>query len=417
MAVAPSIHLPATPYSGAAPSGVQDGLEPATAPATSQAGMAALLDQTGAVPAGQAAPAATDQVAQVASANRNGAPAIAAALKNFSSDEVALLLQGMKMKNDEGRLRAAKEGLGVTRQNLAVEHKKSMDKLQESIKKAESAAAKSKVSKIFGWIAKVAAVIGSLVSVVALVATTGLTGGAAGPLLALALVGLVASTMSLASAISQSQGGPTLDLNTAMNWACKSLLEAVGVPKDKIEAASHTMAGALGLVTGAWMVDAQLVGSLASGAAALGNASENQAAIIGATFAAVAGIAVAVVTAVASGGVGATEAVKKAVEKIPQAVNVVQYSLAGAGAANSLVNAGMNIDVAFDEHGAAMAQVDRQKFAAVIAKLQALMEQDSELISKVVHEIEEALSQIAQMIAAAGESHMQIASNIGHPMA
>ncbi len=77
----------------------------------------------------------------------------------------------------------------------------------------------------------------------------------------------------------------------------------------------------------------------------------------------------------------------------------------------------MNIDVAFDEHGAAAAQVDRQKFAAVIARLQALMEQDSELISKVVHEIEEALSLVAQMIAAAGESHMQIASNIGHPMA
>ncbi len=350
-------------------------------------------------------------------ANGHGAPAIGAVMAPFSPVEMTLILQGLKIKTEDAQLRTVKEGLGITRQKLAQEHKNSLEKLTESIKKSESAESKSKVSKIFGWVAKVGAVVGSLVAIAGLVGVTGLTGGAAAPLLALAVIGLVGATISLTSAIVQAAGGPPVDINSAMTWGCKAVLKIVGVPEEKLEGASKIMAGALGMVTGAVLLDSQLVGSLAAGIVELTSDSSNWAAIIGATVAAVASVAIAVVMACATGGAGAGEAVKEILQAVPQVAKVAQAAIAGVSAGGTLVTAGMNIDVSFDEHASAVAQVDRQKFSAVIAKLQALMETDTEQITKIVKEMQESIAAVSKMIAAAGESRSQIAANIGHSMA
>ncbi|MEG0224167.1 MAG: type III secretion system translocon subunit SctE [Comamonas sp.] len=350
-------------------------------------------------------------------ANAQGAPALPIAQTHFSPAEMMLKVQELRLKTQEGQLRTAKEGLHVTHQQISQERSKMLAKREEAIEKGSSAEAKSKVSKILGWSAKIGVFAVSAMSVLALSGVTGLTGGAASPLLALAILGLVASGMSLLSAGVQTAGGPTIDLNAGFNWASKAFLDVMGVPEKDLETASRLMAGALGVVSGAWLVDAQLTGSLASGIVEMAGSSENQAAIIGATVTALASIAVAVVMAVATSGASGPEAVKQILKGIPQIANVVQHGITGVSAAGTAVAAGINVGVAFDQHAADSAQVDRQRISAVIAKLQALMEQDSEQITQLVKDIQESMSMVSKMISQAGQSLSQIAANIGHSMA
>ncbi|WP_159910925.1 type III secretion system translocon subunit SctE [Pantoea sp. 18069] len=380
-------------------------------------GVQALPAQTTEHLAGQAnTPSAKDR-GELLIANRHGAPALAAVTSQFAPEELVLILQALKMKTQEGQLRTAKEGLGITRQKLEQEHKKSLDKLEEAIKKGESAAAKSKASKIFGWVTQVGAVVGSLVAVVALSGVTGITAGAGAPLLALAVIGLVASSISLTSSIVQAAGGPPADLNAAMTWSCKSLLKVFGVPEEKLEAASKIMAGSLGVATGAVLLDAQLVGGLASGVVQISSGSENWAAVTGAAVTALASIAIAVVMIMATAGAGSTDAAKEALKSVSQISKILQHSAPIVSSGGSLASSGLDIDASFDEHAAASAQVDRQKFSAIIAKLQALMEEDSEQITQIVKDIQESLSQVSKMIMQAGENRSQIAANLGHSMA
>ncbi len=350
-------------------------------------------------------------------ANANGAPTIGNVTVNFSAEDMAVVLLALQGKTQDAQMRTAKEGLGVSRLKMEEQHKKSLDKIDTWIKKCESAASKGKLGSIFSWVGKIAAFLATAIATVALAAATPLTGGAAAPLLALSIIGLVGSTISLASAVSQAAGGPALEISSLMTKACTAFLQLVGVPEDKLEAASRVMAGALGLITGAAAIDSQLLGGLAAGIVQMSTNDQTAAAITGAIFATLAGIAMAVMTSAATGGASSSEAVKKIIESIPQAAKVAQYSATAASGAASMVSGGLNIAVSVDEHAAASAQVDRTRFSALIAKLQAQMEESQEEIKKVVQEIQDGLVLVSQMIAAAGESRSQISANIGRSMA
>lgn len=379
-------------------------------------GVQALPEQAAQQLAGQAnTPAAKDPGASQIS-NQHGAPAIGAVLSHFAPEELVLLLQALKLKTQEGQLRTAKEGLQITQLDLNQLNENKLGKLKESIDKGQSADAKSKYSNILNWAVKVGAVAGSLVAVVGLAAATGVTGGAAGPLLALAVIGLVSSSISLLSAGSQAIGGPPLEINTYATMASKALLTLVGVPEEKRDAASQIMAGSLGVITGAVLLDPQLTGGLASGIVLMSSGNENWAAFASAAVTAATTIAIAVVMIVANPA-GSSEAMKEAVKGVSQTAKVVQIAVAGTNALGSGVAAGINGFVAVDEHAAAMAQVDRQKFSALIAKLQALMEEDTEQITQIVKDIQESMSKVSQIIMQASESRSQIVANLGHSMA
>ena len=378
--------------------------------------------------------------------NSNGAPAIGGITINFSAEDLTAALAVLQGKTQDAQLRTAQEGLGVTRQKMEENHKKSLEKIETWIKKCESAAAKSKLGGIFGWIAKIAAFVASAIATVALAVATPFTAGATAPLLALAVIGLVGSTMSLASAISQASGGPALEIGTLMTKACSAFLKAVGVPEEKLEAASRIMAGAIGGITGAVLADPQLLGGMVSSVAQLSITDQNKAAIVGAIFSTLACIALTVATTVATAGAGAGKAAADIAKALPQAATTVATTVAKTGAESSklltdvlkalpqmakiaqhtasatsavasTVQGGLNVGVAIDEHAAASAQVDRKLFSAMLVKLQAQMEEDQEQIKKVVEEIQNGLSVVSQMIAAAGESRSQIAANIGRSMA
>lgn len=349
--------------------------------------------------------------------NANGAPSIGNVAINFSAEDLTAALLVLQGKTQDAQLRTAKEGLGVSRLKMEENHKKSMEKIDTWIKKSESAAAKSKLSGIFGWIGKIAAFLASAIATVALAVATPFTAGATAPLLALAVIGLVGSTMSLASAVSQAAGGPSLEISSLMTKVCTAFLKAVGVPEDKLEAASRVMAGAIGLVTGAVLADSQLLGNMASSIAQLSISDQNKAAIVGAIFSTLACVALTVVTSVATAGTGTAKSIADISKTIPQAAKFAQHAASAAAAGSSMATAGLGIGVSIDEHAAASAQIDRKQFSALLAKLQAQMEEDQEQIKKVVQEMQDGLSMVSQMIAAAGESRTQIAANLGRSMA
>lgn len=349
--------------------------------------------------------------------NANGAPSIGNATIDFSAEDMTLKLLELQSKTRDAQLRTAKEGLGVSRQKIAENHQKSLEKIETWIQKSKSAAAKGKLGGIFSWVGKIASFLATAIATVALVAATPLTGGAAAPLLALAIIGLVGSTMSLASSISQASGGPPLELNSLMTKACCAFLQAVGVPEEKLEAASRAMAGGMGLLTGAVLVDPQLLGNMVSSIAELSISDPQTAAIVGAVLATAVTIALSVVTAVASGGANSANAVADITKNVSQMAKMAQHLAGATSALSSMAKAGVGISVAFDEHAAASAQIDRKLFAVLLVKLQAQMEESHEQIKKLVQEIQEAVGQVSQMIAAAGESRTQIAANLGRSMA
>ena len=354
--------------------------------------------------------------------NANGAPAIDGVTINFSPEDMAATLLALQGKTQDLQMRTAKEGLQVSKKTMADQHKKSMEKLDKWIEKSKSAESKSKISKIFGWIGKIAAVIGTAISTIGLLVATPFTAGATAPLLALSIVGLVGSSMALASAISQQAGGPALEIGGLITKACTPLLKLMGVPEDKLESASRIMAGALGLVTGAVLLDSQLAGNFAAGIVQLSTNNETAALYTGMICTMLTGLAVTAMTTIASGGTGAGKAVSdvtQGIQKVSdmaktleQVTTTAKYVNGAVSAANTIANTGVNIAVAVDEHAAATAQVDRQKFSALIVKLQAQMQEDQEQLKKVVQEMQDGYSTVSQMVAAAATSRSQIAANL-----
>ncbi|QKV54381.1 type III secretion system translocon subunit SctE [Comamonas antarctica] len=359
---------------------------------------------------GAAAAAAAASAALIS--NANGAPSIGNIAINFSAEDLSAALLVLQGETQDAQLRTAKEGLGVTRLKMEENHKKSQEKIDTWIKKGESAAAKGKLGGIFSWIGKLASFLATAIATVALAVATPFTAGATAPLLALAIVGLVGSTMSLASSISQAAGGPPLEISTLMTKACSVFLKAVGVPEEKLEAASRVMAGALGFMTGAMLADPQLLGGMVSSVAQLTITDQNKAAIVGLVLSTLACVALSVVTSLATGGAGAGKSIADITKSIPQLAQVAQHVAGATSSLSSMAAAGVGIGIAVDEHAAASAQVDRKLFSALLVKLQAQMEEDQELIKKVVQEIQDAFNVVSQMVAAAGASRLQIAANL-----
>lgn len=335
-----------------------------------------------------------------------GAPSIDGVSFNFSAEDMAAALQVLQGKTQDAQIRTAKEGIEVSKVKQQNAHETAMKKLDEWIKKCKDAAAKQKALGIFGWIGKALAFVACAI---AAVAATVLTGGAAAPLLAVAVVGMVASGISLASGISQAAGGPSLDVSSLMTKACAALLKAVGVPADKVDAASKIMAGAVALLMcpAAIALDPSVIGNMAGGIAMLATDNPTKVAIVTAVFSLVASLGVGIAMAAMTGGASAADTISKITKAVTGAMQGI----------NTMVTGGLNIGIAMDEHGAAMAQVDKKKIDALVLALQKQMEEDRDQLKKVLEEIQQGVSVVSQMINAAGESRTQIAANLGKSLA
>ena len=91
------------------------------------------------------------------------------------------LLMYLQLENSEEQAKLAQDRINGQKDSLATTHKDRMDKLNETLKKMEKAAASAKRNKIFGWLMAAVAVV---IAVAACVATGGL---AAGPIIGAAI--------------------------------------------------------------------------------------------------------------------------------------------------------------------------------------------------------------------------------------
>lgn len=343
----------------------------------------------------------------------NGAPAIDGVRIEFSPEDMAAALLVLQGKTQEAQLSTAREGLVTNKKKLEEKNQQAMDKINDWVQKCKDAAAKQKSSGIFGWVTKIAGFIAAALAVTVAAVATAATGGAASPLLALAVIGMVGATISLASHISQEAGGPALDLSSLMSKLCTTVLQACGVPKEKAESAGRLMSGMAGLMTGAVLVDPGFAGQAFGGFAELVGADAGQAAIVAGVFTAVATIAISFALIAASGGANLGGAVDGIAKTVMTAGKIGQAVAGMASGAAAITAGGYTMAQAGDERAASNAQADKKLIDAVIAKLQQQMENDREDIKKVMQEMMDGMNVVSQMINSASQSRAQIAAQMG----
>lgn len=339
----------------------------------------------------------------------NGAPQLDGVTIQFSPEDLAAALQVLQGKTADAQLKTAKEGLEGNRIKQQHAHAEAMKKIQEAIKAAEEASAKEKASGILGWIGKIAAFIAAVIGVVVAGALTAISGGAAAPLLAVATIGLVAATLTLASAISQAAGGPALEPSAWMPKLISSALQGMGVDKEKADAAGKMVSGVIGLATGLAVVDPALAGNTLEGFVKLVGGSDQAAAITGAVTTAIFGIGVAIALAVASGGTNIAGSTAQTIKMVSAIVTGGINVAAGAAAVSA---GGLNIAKAVDENRMNLAMADKKTFDAAIMKIAKNMEEDREELKKVIQQIQDGLQIVSQMMSAGAQNRDQISKNM-----
>ncbi|MGY6268545.1 type III secretion system translocon subunit SctE [Achromobacter denitrificans] len=340
--------------------------------------------------------------------NGNGAPALEPPVQSFSANDMIDLLRSIRSKSDAAQIASAKENLSTARTKMEKNNEAQLQKIQDYVKKCEEAASKGFLGKIFSWIGKIAAVVFSAIAVVALSAGSVVSGGAAAPLLALAVMGLIGSTIALADQISKECGGPEISLSNLMTTVASKFLQACGVDEETAQRIGKVVAGLVGLAAPAMlMIEPGLLGGMAGGIAELAGADEKTAMALTMAFAIAAAVTVGAVTIAASGGASALSTTSRVLAAVGQATQGVTQIAQGV----------VSISVAQTKREAEDIQADKKEMDVITRKLQARMEEAQEEITKVIKQMEEGLRMVSQMINGAADSMSQITANIGKRMA
>jgi len=306
-------------------------------------------------------------------ANGNGAPQLDGVTVNFSAEDMAATLLVLQGKTQEAQLSTAKEGINTNKKKLEDQNQRATDKINDWIKKCEEASAKEKAGGVLNWFKKIAGAIAAAFAVVAAAIATVATGGAAAPLLALAVLALASSAVDIASEVDKANGGKGFDHVTQ------------------------------------WMDPGSIIGKGMGELAKAFGASDEQAAIVSATFAVVATIAIMAASIALTGGASAVSDVQKMILTAARVGQAVAGVVAGATTA---AKGGVDIAVAHDQRDATLIQADKKKIDAIIAKLQKQMDEDRDEIKKVLDQMMEGMNIVSKMINSAGESRAQISSNL-----
>ncbi|MBL8332220.1 MAG: type III secretion system translocon subunit SctE [Rubrivivax sp.] len=376
--------------------------------------------------------------------NTEGAPVLEAPVVDFSGDQLALILAALDTKIKEAQGKTAKEGIEAARQQTESANKDMLEKLQEVIDKQKEAAEKEKENKVWGWIGKIAAVIGAIVATVAAVAATIATGGAAAPLLALAVVGLVAATVDLASQINQ-EVNPDAEPFTLGSLIGDAIIEAMDAAG--LDGKERAVASGFGSALGFLLMQPDLAGQMAEDAAIADGMSAEDAAKLrmGVQIAAVVTTIVAMIAiTIASGGAssGSTAsstasnvgkaAVNSADDVAATATKVADGAKKASDAANKVIKASkiieggtsvvqgtagvaqgaIGIQVAEMTQDAEEARAAAKEIEAILLALQAQSEEQTQRLKEIIAALDEGMAQFSQMVAAAGDQRANQVKNL-----
>ncbi len=276
---------------------------------------------------------------------------------NLSGADIAALLLKLQSEVLERQASCSKDEILDLGEAKAKENKKNLQKIEEYAKKLEAAEKKQKKSKIFGWIGKAIAAIASVAMIVAGVALT--AAGGAGAALVVAGAILLASTLLTTTMEVLSEHGIGLGDGIA------ALLEKFGVKSETAK-------------------------------------------LIGAIFQTVVIVAVAVAAAVASGGAaGAAQAAN-----VLKAANIIR-AVSGISQGVAEIGAGVtNILASVDRHDAEKTRADSMDIQKVLAKLQAMIEQEVDRLQEIIKNLDAGVSKVLQMMRGESDTQRQILQNM-----
>ena len=336
-------------------------------------------------------------------------PAIDDVWLEFDPAGLALVLRSLQQKTEQSQLNSAEKGLQISQTKLDEMHQKSLAKISEWIQNCEDAEAKRKAAGPLDWLAKIGAFVGAVVTLVVAVAATGATGGAAAPLLVVAVAGIIGTGMSLASAISQSEGGLALNIGSLMARLGSELLTAFGVPADKIEAASKVFAGSLTVLFPALLfMEPALLGDFFGGIASLGGADSMEVMIIAASFTALASLVVMGATMVLTGGAAGLDGTAKLIQTCGRIAQAFAGIVSGSA---SVASGGLRANAAQSQYTADTAQVEQKQFEAFLGNLSKRMESQRDEIEVLMRKIEECTRTASDILSSSHASNQQIIRN------
>jgi hypothetical protein len=365
--------------------------------------------------------------------DERGAPAISEPTKVFSSDDMVALLRTIRSKSQDSQLEAAKNGVQTAQIKAEKNTDDQLKKIEEWVEKCKEAESQGILGKIFSWIGKIVAVIASVVAVAVAGAAAVASGGAATPLLALAVMGLVGSTIALADQISQECGGPQISIGALLTTMAAKFLEACGVPEEKANQIGKLMAGVAACMMPAMLlVEPGLASTMATGICELAGVDPKITGYVAMAVGIAAAVTVGIVVAVASGGAGAATSVSSVATGAAQTTSTVTTATVSTATkvANGLVGAGAQIASGATQVGAGVVSIqkaglekqaeealaDKQELSAEMLKLQQQMEEGREEIKKVIQQIEDGLTNVSKMINDSADSMSQITANMGKRM-
>lgn len=350
--------------------------------------------------------AGTRDSAETGGSTRTLGPALPPPDKTFSTDEMVALLRTLQEKTQSSQIESAKKQVETSQIDAKQNHAQQMEKIDKWVEESRKAEKSGLFGKIFGWIGKIAAVVASLAAVVAAGVATVVSGGTAAPLLVVASIGLVASTMSLASHISQELGGPEISFGNLIGTVVGKLLQAFGVDEETANKIGRTVAGAAALALPVLLlIEPSLMGDFVAGICGLAGVDEKTAGIIHTVTSVVTSVLASIAMIAMSGGSGAVGAAA-------QAGKVMQFGAQIASGAADVGQGAASIDQAKHQHRAENAIADKEKLSAMMLLLQQNMEENREELEKVIKEIEEGNRIVTQMINDAADSMGQVTRNL-----
>lgn len=286
-----------------------------------------------------------------------GAPKLPAPQKQFTPEEMAMEVAQLMAKLDDAQSQVEQNGLQSDNDERQAAFKKANDAITAAEKKLAEAKHKQ---KILGPLAT----IGKVFAGIAAIALTVATGGLAAPL-AIAIIAytVVDTALTVANAISQARGGPSLDTGSLLNKGFTALAKKCGASDDtaaKIgEGFSIGIQAAIAVAT--IVASIASVVSLARGAAQMGGLASK---------------------------LGATAF------KVTKIVGVSSQVLGGM---TSVTSGGLSISVAVTTRDAENQKANKAQFEAICARLQ--------------EEIRNILDRL-QLIASDSSSNMQSAARV-----
>lgn len=351
--------------------------------------------------------------------NRNGAPSIGGVTLAFSPEDMAAALLVLQGKTQDQQMKNATQGILIDQQKMADNNTKQLGKINDWITKCAEAAEKQKAETASNWFSTIFGVVAAVVSLVVAAVATVATGGAAAPLLAMAVIGVITTSISLVNQVRATQEPPQEPFDSFSQWAGKqmsNMLVGFGMDKDKADKLGSTLSGVAGILTGAVLIDPAFAGQLMGGIAEALGADETQLAIVKTSFTLLAGLATAVVMMVACGKIPAGEVMNGMTKILDITSKVGGLLTAGLaiGAGGAAISSGIaKVEGADLKKDAESKLVDKKKLDAMLIELQAAAEQAKDDLKKLLDEIQNGMATVSAMISAGGESRSQIATNMG----